>query len=72
MRRADADMKNLEDTGSAGLSQKAHQAAYACACSLVVASQQKEQFFQVLLEKPGNDEGLVHSFSSCASSHLLI
>ncbi len=57
MRRADSDMKTLEDSDAAGLGQRARQAAYSCACALVVASQQKEQFFKVLLEKPGADNG---------------
>ena len=53
MRRADADVKGLDLDGHGTLSKKARQAAYACACSLVMTSQTKEHFFRTLLEKPG-------------------
>lgn len=64
MRRADADVKGLDLDGHAALSKKARQAAYACACSLVMTSQTKEHFFKTLLEKPGK---ILHGHRSAAT-----
>ncbi|KAK9867398.1 hypothetical protein WJX84_001490 [Apatococcus fuscideae] len=52
MRRAAADIKGLVNEGSEALSNQTRQAAYACSCALVMASQQKEHFFKSLLDKP--------------------
>ncbi|KAK9839902.1 hypothetical protein WJX74_000152 [Apatococcus lobatus] len=52
MQKAAADMKTLELDSRGALSKQARQAAYVCACSLMIASQTKEPLFKALLEKP--------------------
>ena len=54
MRQAAADMNTLELHSQGTLSRRARQAAYGCACSLMVASQSETKFYKKhLLEKLG-------------------
>ena len=66
MRRAAADIKGLVNEGSEALSNQTRQAAYACSCALVMASQQKEHFFKSLLEPGGDHLGLSPSGNCCS------